>query len=357
MPVRASPRCPRRRASPAPLAAGETKRRLTPWKTNDIVISPISPPFRINGLTASQTKSPVSFRFVLFRLASPALRRRPSSGPLLDSSGPLLGDEAVANKRRTVFPSRHGAFRDLLRPCRRAERRAAAGGRAWRGAAAGHRRRRGRQDGDARPSPRPSRAFRRRPQAHHVGDFLAPRRGRAQPPRPAHPRPPPRPRGRRGGDAELQRHLPFDRRAAAARIRAAHRPRSRLHHPRPRGFGRPDGALPPRGRPVAEGRALPDQGDLPGDLFARRQRANPARGGARPALSLGGGARSGVARPVRRPMSRPSSASACSITTTCCSISPRCSPSRRWRPRSRRASTICWSTNTRTPTACRPRSC
>ena len=167
-------------------------------------------------------------------------------------------------------------------------------------AAAGDRRRGRRQDGDARPSPRPSRARRRRPQAHHAGDLLAPRRRRAQPPRPAHPRPPPRPRGRRGGDAELQRHLPFDRRAAVARIRDAHRPRSRLHHPRPRGFGRPDGAVPPRGGPVAEGRALPDQGDLPGDLFARRQRADSARRGARPPLSLGGGARSGAARPVRR---------------------------------------------------------
>ena len=82
-----------------------------------------------------------------------------------------------------------------------------------------------------------------------------------------------------------------------------------------------------------------------------------ARGGAGPALSLGGGARGSAARPVRRLCREPSSASACSITTTCCSISPRCSASRRSPRRSRRASTICWSTNTRTPTACRPRSC
>ena len=110
---------------------------------------------------------------------------------------------SLANKRRTVFPSSPWPSpRFASRPCRRAERRAADGGRAWRRAAAGDRRRRGRQDGDARPSPRPSGAGRRRPQAHHAGDLLAPRRRRTQPPRPAHPRPPPRARGRRGGDAE-----------------------------------------------------------------------------------------------------------------------------------------------------------
>ena len=36
----------------------------------------------------------------------------------------------------------------------------------------------------------------------------------------------------------------------------AHRPRSELHHPRPRGFRRPDEPGPPRRGPVAEGRAL-----------------------------------------------------------------------------------------------------
>ena len=105
------------------------------------------------------------------------------------------------------------------------------------------------------------------------------------------------------------------------------------------------------------GGALPDQGDLSGDLFARRQRAE-SRSPRRSAATFPGRRRTRRrCAACSRPTSRPSSASACSITTTCCSISPRCSASRRSPRRSRRASTICWSTNTRTPTACRPRSC
>jgi hypothetical protein len=54
--------------------------------------------------------------------------------------------------------------------------------------------------------------------------------------------------------------------------------------------------------------------------------------------------------------SRPSRRRTCSTTTTCCCSGPRWSASPRWRGESARASTTCWSTSTRTPTCCRPRS-
>ena len=77
--------------------------------------------------------------------------------------------------------------------------------------------------------------------------------------------------------AVLCRHVPFDRRAADPRIRAAARPRSAIHHPRPRGFGRSDESRAPRGRAIANQGALPHQGDVPRHLFARRQFARCAR--------------------------------------------------------------------------------
>ena len=43
-------------------------------------------------------------------------------------------------------------------------------------------------------------------------------------------------RGRGARDARLCRHVPFDRRAAAARIRRALGLDPQFHHPRPRGF-------------------------------------------------------------------------------------------------------------------------
>ena len=130
------------------------------------------------------------------------------------------------------------------------------------------------------------------PQAHPADDLLAPRRGRDQPPRPAHPRPPPRPEAAAAATPSLERHLPRDRRAAVARIRAAHRPRSRLHHPRPRGFRRPDGALPPRARPLEEAKSAsrPRRPAWP-SIRASSTRELPLERGARPALSLGAGAR------------------------------------------------------------------
>ena len=75
--------------------------------------------------------------------------------------------------------------------------------------------------------------------------------------------------------------------------------------------------------------ALSDQGHVPGDLFARGQRAGAARRGARrsvPVVRRLGGRSSSSCSP---PMSRPSRRRTCSITTICCSTG------RRW-PRSRR---------------------
>ena len=143
-----------------------------------------------------------------------------------------------------------------------------------------------------------------------------------------------RPRPRRG-DAGLCRHVPFDRRAAAARICVAARARSAIHHPRSRGFGdlmnwaRHAAGLSRPARPV------PDQGDLPLDLFARRQFAAPTRGDARRGIFPGRRRTRKRCASCSRAMSRPSSASACSITTTSCSISRRCSPSPKSPPRSR----------------------
>ena len=123
--------------------------------------------------------------------------------------------------------------------------------------------------------------------------------------------------------AGLGRHLSRHRRAAAARLCRADRPRSRLHHPRPRGFRRPDEPGPARARLLQDREPVSDQGHLPCDLFALRQRRDADRAGAGRVLSVVrrlGGRTEGA---VRRPMSRPSSARTCSITTTCCSTGRR----------------------------------
>ena len=52
---------------------------------------------------------------------------------------------------------------------------------------------------------------------------------------------------RGGGHARIRGHLPRHRRAAAARVCAARRARSAIHHPRPRGLRRPDELGPSRG--------------------------------------------------------------------------------------------------------------
>ena len=167
-------------------------------------------------------------------------------------------------------------------------------------AVARHRRRRLRQDGDARASGCGADPRRRRSEAHHAGDVLAPRRSRARPARRAAARPPSRARSRGRSDARLFGHVPCDRRAAPARIRAAPRARSAVHHPRPRGFRGPHELGAARGRPHRDEGALSDQGDMPCDLFARRQRAGRPRPDHRQMVPLGRGARGGSSRAVWR---------------------------------------------------------
>ena len=218
----------------------------------------------------------------------------------------------LANKPQTGLHAAHGSRRPRRRirprPPRPAEPRPARGRaarrRRGRRAAPRHRRRRHRQDQHPRASPRASRPRRRRPAPHPAHDLLAPRGGRDDPPRRAH-------RGRGDGPegvgarrgADLGRHLPRDRRPAAARPCRRHRPRPRLHHPRPRGFGRPDEPRAPPPRLLGDRAALSGQGHLPRDLLARGQRPGAARRGARPPLPLvrrvGAGAE-GALRRLRR---------------------------------------------------------
>ena len=102
---------------------------------------------------------------------------------------------------------------------------------------------------------------------------------------------------------------------------------------------------------------FPDQGHLPCDLFALRQRRAAARRGAARRLSLvrrlgGGAARAvrglcrGQAAPERSRLRRPAAL-----------LGADGGRARARRRTSAGASTMCWSTNTRTPTGCRPRSC
>ena len=106
--------------------------------------------------------------------------------------------------------------------------------------AAARRRRRGLgQDRDAGASGGRAHSRRRRSEADHARHIFPPRGGGAWPAGRAASRPASRARGRRRGDAGLCRHVSRHRRPAPARICAPARPRSAVHHPRPRGFGRP----------------------------------------------------------------------------------------------------------------------
>ena len=106
--------------------------------------------------------------------------------------------------------------------------------------AAARRRRRGLgQDRDAGASGGGAHPRRRRSEADHARHLLAPRGGGAWPARRAASRPASRARGCRRGDAGLCGHVSRHRRPAPARICAPARSRSAVHHPRPRGFGRP----------------------------------------------------------------------------------------------------------------------
>ena len=147
--------------------------------------------------------------------------------------------------------------------------------------------------------------------------------------------------------------------AIGARLLREHalddRARPRLHHPRPRGFGRPDEPRAPRARAVQNREPVPDQGHLPGDLFARRQRAGAARRGARQALSLVRRLERANCVDCSPPMSRPSRRQNVLDYDDLLLYWAQMAGRARTSPqRSASASTISWSTNTRTPTACRP---
>ena len=119
------------------------------------------------------------------------------------------------------------------------------------------------------------------------------------------------------------RHLPQHRRAAAARVRGAHRPGGVLHHPRPRRCRRPDGHGAPRDRPVGNQEPLSAEGNMPGDLLARAQYPRSAGSGAAGHLPLVQPVGEPNSRNSSAPMSKPSSSRTCWTTTTCCCSGPR----------------------------------
>ena len=212
---------------------------------------------------------------------------------------------SLGTNRRIMVASPHVARPDLRTSRRRAQsgavdrRRARDRRSAWARAAARGRGRRVGQDGDACASGRGAHPRRRRSEAHHARDLLAPRGGRAWPARRAAARPASCARGGRRGGAGLRGDVPRHRRKAPARICDAARPRSAVHHPRPRGFGGPDELGAARSGPRRNEGALPDQGDVPRDLLAGRQRPRRAQGHARQMVSLGRGARGRSSRAVR----------------------------------------------------------
>ena len=121
---------------------------------------------------------------------------------------------------------------------------------------------------------------RRRPAAPAAADVLAPRRARDGAPRRPRAARGARPRRRRSAAAAaVVRHLPQRRRAAAARrARARIGLDESLHRRRPRRLRGPDAdrcasasAWPSGAQPLSA------EGDLPGDLLARRQHAAAAR--------------------------------------------------------------------------------
>ena len=152
------------------------------------------------------------------------------------------------------------------------------------------------------------------------------------------------------------RHLPQHRRAAAARIRGPHRPGGDLHHPRPRRRRRPDGHGAARHRPVGDEEPLSAQGHLPGHLLARAQHPRSAGAGAAGHLSLVQPVGERAEETVRRLCRSQAAAERAGLRRPAAVLGRDDGRARSWRRRSASASTTCWWTNTRTPTACSPRS-
>ena len=164
-------------------------------------------------------------------------------------------------------------------------------------------------------------------------------------------------RARRAPSAALGRHLPRRRRAAAARVRRAHRPRPGVHDPRPRGLRGPD-----RPRPRTSSAS-------PTTASASRPRAPASRSTRAP--STPGAARRGAGASafpwcaqweaeLRRLFAAYVAAKQAQNVLDYDDLllywaQMMAEPALAGESAS--ASTTCWSTSTRTPTACRPRSC
>ena len=131
-------------------------------------------------------------------------------------------------------------------------------------------------------------------------------------------------RARRAVALAVVRHVPRDRRAAAARVcaREIGLDAAFTIHDREDSADLMNLVRHELGFSQTE-RALPDQGHLPRDLFARRQRAGAARRRCSARRSRGAPhGRPSCAR-CSPPTSRRSSARTCSTTTTCCSTGRR----------------------------------
>ena len=195
--------------------------------------------------------------------------------------------------------------------------------------------------------------------SHPAADVLAPRGARDGAARGQGAAPGARLRvGAAPAPTAVGRHLPRHRRAAAARVRAAHRARRELHHPRPRRRRGPAGLRAPRPRPGRDATSASRR--RPPAWRSTRARSTASADLATvlrervPVVRAWDGRAAATVRRLRRGQAARSSRS---TTTTCCCTGRDDVASRRSRRHRRRASTTCWSTSTRTPTACRPTSC
>ena len=222
-------------------------------------------------------------------------------------------------------------------------------------AAAGDRRRGLGQDDDAGRSRGPAGARRRGSRSHPAADLFAARGAEME---------------RRVGrvlhqalgfsrrsarPAAVGRHVPRHRCAAAARVRAAHRARRERSPSTTAATPRTCWAGAPGARAGRRRASAFREGHLPGDLFARGQQPEPPGDGAARRTSRGARsgrrAESGCSAPTSR---RSRSSTSLDYDDLLLYWARRCRASRRSPPNRRRASITCWSTSTRTPTACRP---
>ena len=209
------------------------------------------------------------------------------------------------------------------------------------------------------PTGSPAWCARRRPAAHPAADVLAARRAGDGAPRRPRPARGARPRARAAGAAAaVGRHLPRHRRAPAAPVRAADRAGRELHHPRPRRRGRPDGSGAPRARPRETARAA---------FRARRPAWRSTRACVNTQEPLADVLRrvfpwcleweDELQRLFARLRRREAGAARARLRRPAALLGPPDGRAGAGARESARASTTCWSTSTRTPTGCRPRSC